>query len=246
MLRNLLYLLPGIGRYHLLLKRLHDLEIIQNTLLFDDRWADDSSKYMNGQKYRQSIVLELRERLNFSLIIETGSFIGNTTGWFAKLWYSAVVHSCEIDPRFHELAKIRCTDTNIKFFMGDSRAFLTSLPYPDDSEVAFFYLDAHWSNDLPLREELDIIIQKWPKSVVMIDDFEVPRDQGYAYDSYGKGKALSFHDFHGFFLDNKFAAYSPSLRSSDETGFRRGMVILAIDHSLVSVLDSIPLLSRSL
>jgi hypothetical protein len=43
----------------------------------------------------------------------------------------------------------------------------------------FFYLDAHWNEDLPLAEEIDLIFSRSPCAVVMIDDFEVPGDPGF-------------------------------------------------------------------
>ena len=56
--------------------------------------------------------------------------------------------------------------------------------------TVFFYLDAHWNDDLPLADEIDIIFSRCPWAVVMIDDFEVPSDPGYQFDDYGPGKAL--------------------------------------------------------
>ncbi|OSO90602.1 hypothetical protein B7O87_09280 [Cylindrospermopsis raciborskii CENA303] len=235
---------PILDRYRLVLKRVHDLEIVQNTLLFDETWVNDPTKFLNGQLQRQSIVLQLRQAFDFSIIIETGSFIGNTTGWFAELWGGEKIHSCEIDPRFHALSQIRCANMNISFFMGDSRSFLENLRNSDISQIAFFYLDAHWGNDLPLKQELMIIKEKWPCSVVMIDDFEVPGDIGYSYDNYGPGKALTFQEFSPFFLENKFYVYSPTVKSQDESGFRRGMVLLTLDPAISKVIDDIPSLYR--
>ena len=54
---------PIISRYHDILRRIHDIEIVQNTLLFDTAWQDDPAKYLNGQKRRQEIVLELKDTL---------------------------------------------------------------------------------------------------------------------------------------------------------------------------------------
>jgi hypothetical protein len=46
----------------------------------------------------------------------------------------------------------------------------------------------------------------------MIDDFEVPGDSGYAYDDYGPGKRLWFHDF-PLHNDNRISAYCLSSSS---------------------------------
>ena len=55
MLRKILT--PFLSRYHSAIKRIQDLEIVQNTLLFDNIWAKDHSKIMNGQLKRQAIIM---------------------------------------------------------------------------------------------------------------------------------------------------------------------------------------------
>jgi hypothetical protein len=54
----------------------------------------------------------------------------------------------------------------------------------------FFHLDAHWEGDLPLQEEIEIILGRFPNFLIMIDDFRVPGDSGYGFDDYGRGKML--------------------------------------------------------
>ena len=54
-----------------------------------------------------------------------------------------------------------------------------------------FYLDAHWNDHLPLREEVELALKHFAKAVLIIDDFAVPDDPGYAFDDYGPGKALT-------------------------------------------------------
>lgn len=43
---------------------------------------------------------------------------------------------------------------------------------------------------MPLAGELELVFSHCSAAVVMIDDFQVPFDAGYAYDDYGAGKAL--------------------------------------------------------
>jgi hypothetical protein len=54
----------------------------------------------------------------------------------------------------------------------------------------FVYLDAHWDDNLPLAEELAIVFAVCRNAIVMVDDFQVPFDDGYGYDDYGTGKSL--------------------------------------------------------
>jgi len=43
---------------------------------------------------------------------------------------------------------------------------------------------------LPLQDEVTIICHNWSDFVIMIDDFRVSDDLGYAHDDYGKGNVL--------------------------------------------------------
>jgi hypothetical protein len=63
--------------------------------------------------------------------------------------------------------------------------------------------------------------------VVVIDDFEVPGDPGYAFDDYGAGKALTSEYISGMIERFKLRAYYPTKPSTCETGAKRGCVVLA-------------------
>ncbi len=91
---------------------------------------------------------------------------------------------------------------------------------------ALFYLDAHWEHDLPLWEEIDEIFSRHPSPVVMVDDFRVPTDSGFAYDNYGKGKCLSVTNLHEA-VTTRPSMFFPKHASAHETGARRGCVVLA-------------------
>lgn len=246
MLRKIFY--PLLSRYHNILRRIHDLEIVRNTLLLDVRWSDDPCKYLNGQLRRQEIILELKSSFDFTEVIETGTFLGDTTGYFARLFPSPVnVKTCELDKRFLTLAKLRLSEfSNITFYQGDSREFL-SLHKPQNlNGLSLIYLDAHWHSDLPLRSELQIIKSNLANSVILIDDFEVPGDTGYHYDNYGRGRVLNFDNFLSEFRMSGFIPYGPSAKSSTETGARRGSVILALEGEITKVLDGMASISRVL
>ena len=106
----------------------------------------------------------------------------------------------------------------------------------------FVYLDAHWNDDLPLVEELEIVFGACPNAIVMVDDFNVPFDDGYFYDDYGTCKS-----FDGELIEPCVAAHSlgvfyPSTSSVQETGSRRGCVVIA-SKTLALALPSFPLLT---
>ena len=181
----------------------------------------------NGQEGRQQIFRDLVDKLEFRAVVETGTFRGTTTAFIANN-LDAPVFTVELDPKMFHFAKLNLRDyANVDVFHGDSRSFLKDLladPEVPKSNV-FFYLDAHWNEDLPLYEEVEIIGSNWENVVVMIDDFEVPGDAGYAFDDYGEKRKLCL-EYLGSGLTSSLSVFFPDRKSSDETGFRRGCVVL--------------------
>jgi hypothetical protein len=183
---------------------------------------------MNRQRGRQEIVRRIFCVLNPAAVIETGTYRGATTEFLSHLT-SAPVYSVELKRRYFEYAKMRFAEIGgVTLELGDSRSFLRKLSA--DARVpkqrVFFYLDAHWETDVPLREELLTIAEHWSESVIMIDDFQVADDEGYGFDDYGPGKRLTLEYLPLEHLD-AFCCLVPELPSAEETGFRRGCLVLA-------------------
>lgn len=201
---------------------------------------------MNGQAGRQRICRDIMATLSPTAIVETGTFRGTTTEFFAQ--FEVPVYSVEAVPRFHFFAACRFEGLRdrVHLALGDSRAFLNRLaadPAAPKNNV-FFYLDAHWNADLPLAEEITSIFANWRQSVIMIDDFAVPGDS-YAYDDYGPGAALDAEyldrlertDMHRFY---------PSLPAAEETGAKRGCVVVCNDVQVKERLMALSSLRRAL
>jgi hypothetical protein len=72
----------------------------------------------------------------------------------------------------------------------------------------------------------------------MIDDFEVWDDAGYVFDDYGPGRKLSLHYLAP--LDRFRPRCFFPISSAQETGLRRGCVVLTCDPTLAELLASIP------
>ena len=131
--------------------------------------------------------------------------------------------------------------------MGDSRGFLRQLIRRGavSKQRIFFYLDAHWEESLPLAEELALILAEVPNSIIMIDDFAVADDADYGYDDYGPGKALTWSYLQPLVLDYGLHALSPTLPGSQETGYRRGCIVLTSQPDLALSLLQLGVLRRS-
>jgi hypothetical protein len=194
----------------------------------------------NGQEFRQQMFREIISALPFDVIVETGTYHGTTSVYLART--GLPVYTVESNPRFHAFSSLRFRRENpqIHLYEGDTLWFLRMLC--GDSELklarAFFYLDAHWEEHLPLREELEIIFDQWRNAVVMVDDFEVP-GMKYGYDDYGPSKTLNLEYLRP--LDRfGLTEFFPAIDAEQETGGKRGCVVLAREQETVEKLRRIP------
>ncbi len=198
----------------------------------------------NNQPYRQALFRALMERFKAAAIVETGTYRGTTTEFMARI--GVAVFTVEYEPRNFGFARKRLRhQRNVTVQCGDSRTVLRSwLTGPlraISAQTIFFYLDAHWYADLPLAGELDVIFDSCPNALVMIDDFQVPFDNGYGYDD-GPGEPLVTEYIRPAVERNNLCAYYPSTPSSKEGGWRRGCIVLAKKESHCQALSTLPLL----
>jgi hypothetical protein len=199
----------------------------------------------NGQPVRSALFRDIIANTQPRAIVETGTYLGNTTERLAET--GLPVYTIEADCYNFGFARARFWRRhNVTLLRGDSREILRRLLDGQlralCSSPIFFYLDAHWNEDLPLAEELEIVFRRCPAAVVMIDDFQVPFDPGYGYDDYGPRKALIFCYIRPAVRNHRLRSFYPSALSADEGGTRRGCIVLAKDSVLISTLSSLPLL----
>lgn len=184
---------------------------------------------MNGQGTRCRMVAQIIAAHAPCAIVETGAYLGTTTEWFAS--FQRPVFSSEANGVNHGFASARLKRfRHVSIRRGDSRAFLRTLDWTDlnaQARPVLFYLDAHWHEDLPLAEELEIIFTLCAQPIVVIDDFKVPDDEGYGFDDYGPGKALIWDYVAPIIARHGARAAYPSTLSAEETGARRGCIVLA-------------------
>jgi hypothetical protein len=181
----------------------------------------------NGQRARQAAFLEVIQLLQVNAIIETGTFRGSTTQFIAE-HTTEPIWTVEARLRFYHFARLRLARFHhVHISFNDSRTFLQRLAA--DSTVpkrgVFFYLDAHWYEDLPLRDEIKIVTRHWSEIAIMVDDFQVPNDSDYKFDDYGGDRKLCLQ-YLGPLSQYGLQAFFPSVSATDETGMRRGSVVL--------------------
>jgi len=242
MKRLIRFLFPWFyRRWERLQARVSSLEIAVDSLIVSPRYEPSESPAFNGQQHRCAIFRQLLETFPFEAILETGTHIGNTTGYMASV-SRLPVYSAELTRRYYHLARVRLQDfPSITLRLLDSRDFLQEMAQsPVGQQFVFAYLDAHWYDDLPLSRELGLVADHWRDFVIMVDDFAVPGDSGYGYDDYGRGKTLSLRDVSPRLRELDLLAFFPDAPSSTETGSRRGCVVLARRGLIAERLRTIP------
>jgi hypothetical protein len=180
----------------------------------------------NGQEARKQIATDVIAAMKPTAVIETGSYRGTTTAFLRNL--DVPVYTVELNAQLYYYVRRRFRrDERVEVALGDSREYLEKLAKRSDVPKArvLFYLDAHWGDDLPVKEELEMIRRIWRESVVMVDDFEVPDDAAYGFDDYGAGRALSMSCLP--IEELGYRIFWPSTPGEEETGERRGCVVLA-------------------
>lgn len=199
----------------------------------------------NGQERRVEAVREMFDRVHFQALIETGTYRATTTLLLRAL-SAAPIATIEAHSRYYHYARMRLFRRHVTVIQGDSATVLRSLvsEQPWNRSPAFFYLDAHWLEALPLPAELQIIASGWSDFAALIDDFRVPGDEGYGYDDYGPGRALE-SSILAPLAGKQVVVYWPSARSESETGARRGWVVLASAGAVDDSLRSLETLRRA-
>jgi len=199
---------------------------VVDALLVDREYQARDDVGLNGQLRRKEMFIELVGALRPDAIVETGTWTGNSAGYMAETT-GLPVFSCEIEPRFHAVASMRLANVpGIHLSLSDSRTFLDDLSEgPLAGKAVLFYLDAHSGADTPLLEEVDWIAAHWDRFAMMIDDFQVPDDDGYGFGQY-HGTNLTLDLLARPIADNDLVAYFPAAPSHEETRRRRGCVVL--------------------
>lgn len=131
-------------------------------------------------------MLSLLENNQIDTVVETGTFMGSTTMFFAN-YHEGEVHTIEIVNNHYQRAKqIFSQFPNVHCHFGSSDKVLKELLPTLQNKRTLFYLDAHWNSFWPLLGELQEIAKTHQDNcIIVIDDFKVPNRPDIAYDSYG-------------------------------------------------------------
>jgi hypothetical protein len=183
----------------------------------------------NGQAVKSVILCTVMGALGCDVFVETGTFRGSTCLHVAS-HTSLPIWSCDLDLGCHPVALIAlgAMGDRVRLFQSDSRDFLHNFFRETAYKCPFFYLDAHREDDIPLLEELKIIMMNSPTFIIVIDDFKVPSDDGFGFDVYDN-TAFDWNYISSTIerADVDVGVFYPGYPSHSETGERRGYVVIA-------------------
>ena len=136
---------------------------------------------LNQDTFAQKEFLNLRDMFGLKVAVETGTCLGYTCEFLAKNYED--VRTIEVSDKYYEIARQNRLQhyPHVKMFMGSSsdnlRLMLEGLG--DDT---FIFLDAHWGDSCPLKDELKQIAEAKIKPVIAIHDFVVPDHPELGFD----------------------------------------------------------------
>jgi hypothetical protein len=133
---------------------------------------------------KRALLKEKKEKYGLNVLIETGTFMGETVEYFKDIFASVI--SIELSEDLAKKAQEKFkNDKNVKIIQGDSGEVLQKL-LKEISEPALFWLDGHYSSeffvgeefiktakgksDTPVKEELESILRSSSDHIILIDD----------------------------------------------------------------------------
>ena len=127
---------------------------------------------------------KLVKQFNIQTIIETGTYLGDTTIELSKM--VPYVYTVEANEENFDISQAKLSNYgNVDCLFGKSQNVLKELLQNCPvTKPLFFYLDAHWEDYNPLLDELIIISQHAKDSVIVIHDFMVPNHPEFGFDYY--------------------------------------------------------------
>lgn len=148
-------------------------------------WATGQLAF-NGAPELGTFLTYLKKTYHIDAAVETGTFKGNTTAYLALLFDD--VYTIEIVESTYQETKSKLkTFPNVHCFLGSSETVLPNLLSELKEKRVLFYLDAHWEDHWPLREELNEISKThYDNCIIVIDDFKVPNRPEIPFDKYNQ------------------------------------------------------------
>lgn len=156
-----------------------------------DVWESRTRSYIrnafHGDRIYQSMMLELIGGLHVTSFVETGTYFGDSARFIAERCPALPIFTCEVDEALATRARRRLKRfKNVQLTYGSSDVFVQHVVQnADPAGTLLLFLDAHWYDYWPLRDEISAIAEGGLKCVIVIDDFEVPGRPEFGFDVEG-------------------------------------------------------------
>jgi hypothetical protein len=139
----------------------------------------------NSDSLVEKEIIKLRDFFKIKTAIETGTYLGETTKFFCDNFER--VYGIEISENYYNKTAETCGNSPNLNLIKDSSVNYFNQKLKEISENEkniLFYLDAHWDNYWPLRDEIKSISKNfYDKAIIVIDDFYVP-NRDFQFDTY--------------------------------------------------------------
>lgn len=192
----------------------------------DDYRVKHSPKIIfHNDRYYADFIKLISRNINVSSVVETGTYLGHGTQWLSECFKQNYVYTCEIMTNIYVRAKNNLANyPNVAVFNQDSIDLLNYLKLEKSlGNKPFFFLDAHWYKKWNLTQEVKHIADNYDKAIILIDDFKVPNNPEFKYDTYD-GKECSMELIepflnkkkkYNFIFPDYFRLYEPNYHAVD-------------------------------
>lgn len=188
-----------------------------------EQYLEINEKGFEGDLFLKLEFEKVIQRNEIEAVIETGTFHGNTTKQLSKM--VRFVHSIEVNPENFAIASNNCKHIdNVGIYLGSSEKMLQDIFKKVNLENKFlFFLDAHWEDYNPLRDELKVIKESGLRPCIIIHDFKVP-NKPFGFDTY-KGQDYELSWIKDLLID----IYGPDFKyyyNEQAEGANRGVIFI--------------------
>lgn len=195
----------------------------------------------HGDSYLLKVVDPLAK--NSDMFLETGTNVGSTLGYMARTYSHMKCYSCEPDISAYKRAVTNVDGyDNATIFNLGAIDFLKQMMHMNfRNSKPLVWLDAHGQGfEWPLQDEIRLITNGLLEAFVLIDDFEVPGQPQFKFDTYGDQVCNFNHivDFMAKDKDYQIAYPSYVERTSDHHPLTGWVLISFGKDDLSSLLQS--------
>jgi predicted O-methyltransferase YrrM len=178
----------------------------------------------NKDTFVQAEFKTLQKKFKLKKCIETGTCYGYTSAFLSTFFKE--VKTVEVNEKFLTIAKTNRLDAlkNVKCYLGSSADLMEEMLEGCGDDTMIF-LDAHWQQHCPLKEEIQSIADTGIQPVIAIHDFVVPNHPELGYDKIGD-QPFNFEwlksDFDAVYGEDNYEYYY----NSEATKVKRGVIYI--------------------